>query len=602
LKYPDRLLLQIGKPARYTGHEWNIKVKDWDNAAVRIALGYPDLYEIGMSNMALQVLYSLLNREAGVVAERFFTPWVDMTAALRQNSMPLLSLETGRPLADFDVIGFSIGYELTFTNILTVLDLTGIPLCSAQRTGAHPLVIAGGSAVFNPEPVTDFIDMFFIGEAENALPGLLELMKEHRNSSGCRIDKPGFLRAAAALPGVYVPSLYAVEYLENEFQRLHPSSCVPERVERQIVNRLPFPPTDTIVPYIEIVHDRAAVEISRGCSRGCRFCSAGSIYRPVRERPQAEVLEAVDEIIESTGYDEVSLVSLSSGDYTHIDELVAGIAGRHGDDIAISLPSLRLDEHSVRLVEALPGRRKSGLTFAPEAGSPRMQRVINKHIPEDELLSTAALAFSRGWPGLKLYFMLGLPTEADEDAAYIVELVRKVQLAGSHAPGRRPKIRLSIATFVPKPHTPFQWASQIDRDTLLARLEIIRHGLGRRFKVSYQDYHTSLLEAVMSRGDRRLGEVVYLAWRKGAMFDGWSECFNFNVWQEAFDECGLDPAWYAMRQRPLDEPLPWSHIDIGITPDFLEQDYRRSLSGELTPYCKTDGCNLCGLQDNPACL
>ena len=574
--YPDSLLLQVTKPARYTGGEWNIIRKNWDTAALRIALGYPDLYEIGMSNLAIHILYTLFNAQQATLCERFFSPWTDMAAVLRREGEPLRSLESGRPLKEFDVLGFSLGYELTFTNLLNTLDLAQIPLWGKDRTGVHPLVIAGGSAVFNPEPVADFIDLFVIGEAENLLPGLVSLFKEHRASG--RLAKKELLQAAASLPGFYVPSL------------------PPARVKRQIVPRLPPAPVRPIVPYIEIVHDRAAVEIARGCQRGCRFCSAGVIYRPVRERPLDEALSTVDEVIAGTGYDEVSLVSLSSGDYSRIDELVAGIAARHGDSIAISLPSLRLDEHSLNLVASLPGRRKSGLTFAPEAASPRLQRVINKHIPEDELLATAELAFSRGWTGLKLYFMLGLPTETDGDVAYLIELVRKVQKAGRSAPGRTPQIRLTLATFVPKAHTPFQWTAQADEETLRRRHEILKKGLGRRVKLSYTDARVSLLEAVMSRGDRRLAEVIYRAWQAGATFDGWSECFNWDIWQQAFAAAGVSPEFYARRERPLDEPLPWAHIDVGLSADFLKSEYRRALGAELTPYCRTDGCNLCGLE------
>ncbi len=592
MKYPDTLLMQVNKPARYTGGEWNMVRKEWDKTALKIALSYPDIYEIGMSNMAVGILYELLNNRPDVLAERVFAPWVDMLQALRREKLPLASLESGHALGEFDVIGFSIGYELTFTNILNILDLSGIPLWARERDDSHPLIIAGGSSCFNPEPVADFIDLFVIGEAEELLPELVNLIKEYK-AGGKRVAKKEFLRQAARLPGVYVPSLYEVSYIDGQYQVLTPA--VPEAgpaVRRQMVPRMPPAPVRPIVPFIEIVHDRAAVEISRGCSRGCRFCNAGIIYRPVRERPVDEVLKAVDDTLCNTGHDEISLVSLSSGDYKRIDELVASIVQKYGSRLAISLPSLRLDEHSVKLVDSLPNRRKSGLTFAPEAGSPRLQKVINKHIPEEELLAAAGSAFGRGWLGLKLYFMLGLPTETDEDVEGIAQLVRKVQ-AQSRRP---PQIRLSLSTFVPKPHTPFQWAAQESEDRLITRHEMLKKAFGKRgVKLSYQDTRVSLLEAVMSRGDRRLSHVIHAAWQNGAFFDGWSECFDFMRWQKAFEDCGLDPAFYAHRQRALDEPLPWAHIDSGIAPRFLKEEYRRALSGELTPDCR-EGCNACGLE------
>jgi len=588
--YPDKLLFQVSKPARYTGGEWHAVRKDWDAKTLRFALGYPDLYEIGMSNLAIQILYELLNRRTDVLCERFFMPWTDMVATLRRASHPLRSLESGHPLGDFDVLGFSIGYELTFTNILAILDLAGLPVWARERAEKHPLVIAGGSAVFNPEPVADFIDLFVIGEAEEILPRLVDLIQAHKANGN--LAKKELLRTAAELPGIYVPALYKV----TETVVPTPLDGAPGVVRRQIVTSLLPSPVRPIVPYIETVHDRAAVEISRGCTRGCRFCSAGVIYRPVRERSPEETLAAVDEVLQNTGYDEVSLVSLSSGDYSGIDALLSEINRRHGSDIAVSLPSLRLDEHSVCLVDALPGRRKSALTFAPEAASPRLQRVINKYIPEDELLTAAGLAFARGWSGLKLYFMLGLPTETDDDASCIVDLARKVLATGQRASGRAPQLRLSLATFVPKAHTPFQWVSQAPEETLHARHEIIKRGLGRRVKLSYTDTRVSLLEAVMSRGDRRLGRVIHRAWQEGAVFDGWSECFDWERWQQAFTAEGLDPNFYARRSRALDEPLPWGHIDVGVSPGFLSSEYRRALVAELTPSCRTTDCNACGLE------
>ena len=597
MNYPDRLLYQVTKPARYTGGEWNIIRKDWGKTPLKLALSYPDIYEIGMSNMAIGILYEQINARGDALAERIFAPWTDMAKVLRDNGLPLLSLESGHSLAEFDVVGFSLGYELTFTNILNMLDLAGIPVWSHERNDSHPLVIAGGSAALNPEPMADFIDLFVVGEAEELLPALIDLFMQHKGESG-KLDKQKLLRAAVKLPGIYVPSLYEVSYIDGKYQTLTPLVTeAPPRVRRQLVSKLPSPPVRPIVPYIEVVHDRGAVEIARGCSHGCRFCNAGVIYRPVRERPRDEILKAIGEIMENCGYDEMSLVSLSTGDYSEIDELVADITRQYGPQLALSLPSLHLDAHSVKLVDSLPGRRKSGLTFAPEAGSARLQHVINKHIPEDELLATAALAFERGWTTLKLYFMLGLPTETDADIEGIIDLVVKVKSQGSRAPGRSPQIRLTLSTFVPKPHTAFQWAAQESEENLMRRHEILKKGLAKRgVKLSWQDTRESLLEAVISRGDRRIGRVIHRAWQMGAVFDGWSECFNFEIWRKAMEEEGIDPDFYARRERPLDEPLPWAHIDTGVSDEFLKREYKNAVAAELTPDCRTEGCNACGLE------
>jgi len=593
----------VTKPARYTGGEWNSIVKDWDKTHIKFALSYPDVYEIGMSNMALPILYELLNSQPDVLAERVFAPWVDMETILRTKGIPLASLESKHPLKDFDIIGFSLGYELTYTNVLNMLHLAQIPVLTKERDDSHPLVIAGGTCALNPEPMADFIDFFVIGDGEEVLPELLDCFRDCKPKSA---SKQQLLRQVADIPGIYVPSLYQVEYqADGLFKSITPTvPTAKPSIQRRIVNKLPPPVTKPVVPYIEVVHDRGAIEIQRGCSRGCRFCQAGIIYRPVRERPQPEVLQGVGEIIANCGYNEVSLVSLCTNDYPDIDKLVVNLIHHYQEhNLTLSLPSLRTDSSSVSLVASLPSHRKTGLTFAPEAGSQRLRRSINKYIPEDEILQTVAAAFSKGWSSLKLYFMLGLPTETMDDVQEIVQLIDKICSLGRKDTGRRPQIRVSASTFVPKPHTPFQWVAQANQAELDAKHELLKQGLHRtRSRLSWPDPKVSLLEAVLSRGDRRLGKVIYHAWQLGSTFDAWDEHFNYEHWLRAFAETGLEPNFYAQRERPLDEPLPWVHIEVGVTTAFLKQEYQRALDNRETPDCRTEVCNACGLEHwQPQC-
>jgi radical SAM family uncharacterized protein len=598
----DSLLFQVAKPARYAGAEFNSILKDWAQIKIKFALSYPDLYDIGMSNMAIPILYEILNNQADVLAERVYAPWKDMEAAMRAAHLPLYALESKRPLKEFDILGFSLGYELCYTNVLNMLDLAQISPLAAERSETDPLILAGGSSTLNPEPMADFIDIFVLGDGEEVVLELIEAFRDWKKSGASKAE---FLRQAASIEGIYVPSLYQAEYLEDgRLKSLNPR--VPEAkypLQRRMVNKLPPPPLKPVVPFVEIVQDRIAIEIQRGCSRGCRFCQASTVYRPVRERPPEEVIQAVGQILENTGYDEISLVSLSTSDYPDIDKLVSGLAKQY-PNITFSLPSLRIAASSVQLMEALPSARKSGLTFAPEAGSESLRRVINKCIPESALLETAAIAFQRGWTTLKLYFMLGLPQESPEDVKYIVSLVEKVHNIGRQFMGQRARLGLSLSTFVPKPHTPFQWAPQEKPDQIILKHDIVKDGLARRgLKVSWTDPRTSLLEAAISRGDRRLGKVIHRAWQLGSSFDAWSEHFKWENWQKAFQECGLDPAFYGQRERPLDEVLPWSHIEVGVSANFLKREWQKALKGEETADCRYDVCHICGFEDSfPTCI
>ena len=593
-----RILPTVQKPARYVGGEYGQIVKDKSQVDLRVAFCFPDTYEIGMSNIGMRILYGIMNEMDGVWCERVFAPWGDMEAAMRAHHIPLYALESREPVKDFDLIAFSIGYEMSYTNILNMLDLAGVPLRSEDRPGLEGLVFAGGVCTVNPEPLADFIDFFSIGEGEEMTPEILNL---YRRAKAEGWDKPRFLRAVAEIPGVYVPSLYVHRYDEaGHLCAVEPLDGAPARVTKRIVRDLDkaYYPTHTIVPSTEIVHDRTNLEVFRGCIRGCRFCQAGFCYRPVREkRPETLYRQAV-ESLEDSGNHEITLSSLSTSDYRHLEPLADGLLDYcEAKRINLSLPSLRADNFSRELMLKVQRVRKSGLTFAPEAGSQRLRDAINKNVTEEEILTTCATAFSGGWNNVKLYFMLGLPTETDEDVLAIADLVGKIiHTWRDHASSKKRglSINLSTAFFVPKPFTPFQWEAQITPEEYLRRVHLLKENLKSR-AVDYR-YHSSdlsFLEAVLARGDRRLGPVLEYAVRHGARLDGWDEYFRFDVWMDAFRTCGVDPAYYAQRAYGREELLPWETIDVGISKNFFWRERERAYRSEISPDCRA-GCGGCG--------
>ena len=592
-------LQHVEKPARYTGGEWNSIVKDHSTVDVTMALAFPDVYEVSMSHLGIKILYGIVNERPDAAAERVFAPWHDMEAEMRNREIPLFSLETKTPIRDFDLLAFTLQYEMCYTNIINMLDLAGIPFYGKDRDLSFPLLIGGGPCVYNMEPIADFFDVVSIGESEDWINEFIDLYKAEK-AKGFPGGKEAFLRKAAQIEGTYIPSLYEPQYTESgDFAGMKVlAEEAPAIVKKRIVEDMEaaFYPTKPVVPYLDIVHDRAVLELFRGCLRGCRFCQAGMLYRPVRERTPERLVQLAKEIIANTGYNEISLMSLSSADYSKLPELVDMLMEEFKDkQVSVSLPSLRIDAFSIDIAKKVQQVRKSGLTFAPEAGSQRMRDVINKGVSEEDLMSACENAFKSGWNTVKLYFMMGLPTETDEDVAGIADLAYKVLDLHREITGKRNgKVTVSCSFFVPKSHSPYQWYGQQDVEEIHRKQKYLKSLINNRnISYHYHDGYTGYLEAVFARGDRRLAASVVEAWKLGCKFDGWTEFFNYDTWMQAFKNTNIDPEYYARRNRDFSEALPWDHLDDTVSKEFLRREWERAVDGTLTWDCRRKPCNGC---------